>query len=172
MAFMGDMGRRVGSGLLGAAALTATHELARRIHPAAPRMDQVGIPRAEAGLPGPRPPAAARAGALRDHARRGSLSNGLYYGALLWGRPRHPWLRAMVGGTLAGAGAAWLPPRLGLARRRRTRLLENGAMTVGMYLLGAVVAAALYRQTAAGRRPRSAASRAMLRRWLPSSWKI
>jgi hypothetical protein len=137
--------RRLGAGLVGALSLTGIHEAGRRLHSDAPRMDIV----AERALVrlfrtiGLRPPrgkrlyAAALAGDL--------LSNAGFYTALLAGATRRPWTRSILGGTLAGVGALALPRMLGLARRRRVRYAATQAMTVGLYVLGGLAAAAVFR---------------------------
>ena len=135
----------LGSGFAGALAVTALNESARRVIPHAPRLDALGM-RALAGslrLAGETPPQGER---LRGAALAGDLlSNTLYYSMAAAGGRRRAWLLGSLLGVGAGAGAAWLPPRIGLGRQpgetRATR-----AMTVAWYLAGGLVAAAALRR--------------------------
>ncbi|HSK08430.1 MAG TPA: hypothetical protein VK911_02550 [Vicinamibacterales bacterium] len=130
------------NGLVGAAALTAVHQAARRYVPDAPRMDVVGM-RAFARLfrlAGVDPPGGERLYALTMAGDL--LSNGIYYSAVGSSGSKAVWPRAVALGLAAGVGAVVLPEPLGLGKpphieRPRTRLL-----TVALYLTGALVAAA------------------------------
>lgn len=136
---------QAGAGLLGAVALNAAHELGRRFLRNPPRIDRVG----EAGLAavfkavGRKPP---RGQALYVSTLGADLfANGLYYGALLAGRGRYPMWRGVLGGAVAGAGAAWLPQRMGLPKPARRVDSRSTALTVGWYVLGGLAAAATSR---------------------------
>lgn len=136
---------RLGAGLVGALALTGAHQVGRHFSKNAPRMDVLGE-RAlvrlfeAAGLRAPR-------GRTRTLATFAGdvLSNAGFYAALLAGRPRHPWLREILGGAAAGLGALALPPLLGLGRAPRATRRSNRLMTVAWYLLGGLASAAVYR---------------------------
>jgi general stress protein 26 len=136
--------RALAAGLSGALALNLVHETARRWRGDAPRMDRVGAKglvravRAAGGNPPQGLP-------LYLTALGGDvLANTLYYAAAFGGRPRRPWTRGLVTGTLAGIGAVILPPRLGLAPPRRARRPRSHGMTVAWYTLGGLAAAACY----------------------------
>lgn len=132
----------LGAGLVGAITLNLLHEAARRFRRDAPRMDLVG----KRGIQLVFAERAPRGRALYGTALGGDLlANTLYYGALLLGRPKHPWLRGGLGGLAAGAGAIWLPRTLGLAKRPRRRRGATTMMTMAWYLAGGFAAAAAYR---------------------------
>jgi general stress protein 26 len=140
------------AGLTGALFLNVVHEAARRVRPDAPRMDRVGeraLGKAFGALPGRSRYLAALGGDL--------LTNALYYGAVFARQPERPLLRGLLAGTLAGAGAATLPERLGLAPPRRARKAQSKAMTVAWYALGGLAAGLCYRGFARARYANSAA---------------
>lgn len=132
------------AGVGGAVALTAVHELARRLRDDAPRMDTLG----ERALD-------KICGALGLEAPRGRplylavltgdiLSNGAFYAACLSNNSRRPRMRAVLTGAAAGYAAYKLPPFLGLGKSPRAGRPANRAMTVAWYAIGGLVAATLY----------------------------
>jgi hypothetical protein len=127
-------------GLVGAGALTGLHEAVRHRRRDAPRVDVVGM-RALARLyeaSGVRPPRKKR---LHRLALLGDLvANSLYYGLLVAGQL--PLWRGALGGALAGLGAVFLPPYLGLGRLPGNRRRSTRVMTVAWYLAGGLTAAA------------------------------
>jgi hypothetical protein len=69
------------------------------------------------------------------------VSNGLFYA--LVGRGGGAWLRGALLGSMAGAGAALLPPMLGLTDNRDDKTSRaNQFATYGYYLTGGLLAAA------------------------------
>lgn len=131
-------------GLGGAAALTVVHESVRRWRHDAPRSDVLGMQVIERGMRAAslRPP---RGQALYGVAMAGDLaSNAAYYSLVGRSYPR-----AVMLGLAAGLGAVLLPGPLGLERRATRRTGATIAMTIGWYLLGAVVAAAVNRRMSA-----------------------
>jgi hypothetical protein len=139
----------LGAGFAGAAVLTLAHETLRRFRSDAPRMDVVGgralsaIWRRAGGRP-PRGKNLYMATLAAD-----LLSNTAYFAGFLLGRPRFPFVRQTAAGLAAGLGALVLPPilRLGFAPGSYRR--KNRFFTIGIYLLGGLVAAAAYRSAAA-----------------------
>jgi len=129
----------LGSGLVGALALTAAHEGLRRNAPGSPRMDVLGM-RVLKGIAealGLEPP---RGKQLRRDALIGDiLANTAFFS--LAARGRHPIARGGTLGLLAGLGAVFLPPLLGLGEAPRGRSKVIKAETVGLYLLGGLAAA-------------------------------
>ncbi|MBI2393776.1 MAG: hypothetical protein HYV09_29665 [Deltaproteobacteria bacterium] len=132
----------LGSGLVGALALTAAHEGLRRSapdspRPKSPRLDVLGMRAlrslAEAfGLKKP------RGKELRRDALAGDLlANTAWFGLAAGGR--HPWVRGISLGLLAGVGALVLPPVLGLGRTPRSSIVRG--QTVGLFVLGGLAAA-------------------------------
>ncbi len=71
------------------------------------------------------------------------LANSLYYAAVSAPTAQQTWLRAVVLGGGAGAGALLLPRPLGLGDPPKSDRLANQVMTVAWYLAGALAAAAV-----------------------------
>lgn len=125
-------------GVAGALALTAVHEVGRRLLTRAPRMDEVAMRGLRRVLPGrQRDPRR-----LHQLALGGDLiSNAVYYSAIAAPTPKETWTRAVVLGTAAGVGALLLPERLGLGAPQNSEHRANQVMTIGWYLAGALAAA-------------------------------
>lgn len=143
-----SLGRRwlsalvVGAG--GASALTLSHEIVRQLVPDAPRLDRLGgaaLSRVLAGA-GVKAPRGER---LRGLALVMDLvANAAWYAPVAAPSAR-PLRRGLLLGLVAGLGAVALPPLLGLPRRARGDTLAGVAMTVGLYTLGGLAAAAVAR---------------------------
>jgi len=133
----------LGGGLAGAFAVTLIHETVKRVVPEAPRMDLLGMNAIKkglnrAGMPSPKEET------LFTWALAGDLlSNSLYYSMAGIGREKNVWLRSTLLGLAAGIGAVTLPEPLGLNERYSNKSLATQAMTVGLYVAGAVATAAV-----------------------------
>lgn len=131
----------LGGGTAGATALTLLHESARRLHPAAPRMDILGM-RALSGIMrrfGKKPPPEKR---LFRMTMLGDLAaNSLYYSLIGTGRGPGVWLRGGLLGLAAGLGAVYLPDKLHLGSWPSARSDETRWMTVALYFFGGLTAA-------------------------------
>lgn len=126
-------------GLAGACVLTLVHETVRRTIPNAPRMDILGMQAIAKGLrmTGHTPPKSEEK--LHTWAMVGDVvSNSLYYSFA--GTGSSALKVGAVLGAAAGAGAVLLPGPLGLSEEPSNRTPETQAMTVGLYLLGGLVA--------------------------------
>ena len=134
--------KALGSGLVGACALTLIHETARRFLDDAPRMDVLGM-RAlakAAHVVDVSPPVP-----LHEAALVGDLvSNSLYYSLVGAGRPRDAVRNGALLGLAAGLAAVFLPERLGLGRQPTEDTPETQLMTVAWYTLGGLAAGAAY----------------------------
>ena len=130
--------RSLASGIAGALALTAIHEVARRRFASAPRMDEVAMRGLRKILPGKfRDPRR-----LHQLALAGDLlSNSVYYSVIAAPTRKATWMRAGVLGTAAGLCALFLPERLGLGVPHNSHRRSNQFMTVGWYLAGALATA-------------------------------
>ncbi|MFD1186291.1 hypothetical protein [Pontibacter rugosus] len=139
---MNNVIKSMAGGLAGACVLTLVHESMRRFVPDAPRMDVLGMRsisklmrKADAEPPQDKDE-------LHTMALAGDvLSNSLYYS--LAGTGKDAWWRGAILGATAGAGAVLLPGPLGLGEEPSNRTTKTQAMTVGYYLLGGLVAAAI-----------------------------
>jgi hypothetical protein len=133
--------KALGSGLVGAVALTAIHETARRITPNAPRMDVLGMRAIAKSMRAldQEPPVP-----LHEITLAGDiLSNSLYYSLVAIGDARTAVLRGAALGAAAGAGAVLLPEPLGLGEQPSDSPATK-AMTVAWYLAGGLAAGAAY----------------------------
>jgi hypothetical protein len=130
--------RSLASGVVGALALTAIHEVGRRRIASAPRMDEVAMRVLRKILPGEhRDPKR-----LHQLALAGDLlSNSVYYSVIAAPTRKATWTRAGVLGTAAGLCALFLPARMGLGAPQNSHRRANQFMTVGWYLAGALAAA-------------------------------
>ena len=138
---LGNWGESLLAGIAGALALTAVHQLARRVTANAPRMDVLGERAVNAtsealGRRPPSEPAAYRLALAGD-----LLANTVYYSMIACGREARLWTRAVTLGVGAGVGALVLPQRIGLGIPPRSWDRSNQAMTVGWYLIGALTTA-------------------------------
>ena len=130
------------AGFAGAVALTALHEVARRLRPQdAPRMDVLGERGLRkilnlADLPQPSEGKAYTVTMLGD-----ILSNGLYYTVV--GSGKHSVQRGLALGVAAGIGGVVLPGPMGLGEGPSNRTPQTKAMTVAWYTVGGLVAGAV-----------------------------
>jgi len=136
--------RTLGSGVLGALALTGLHQWARQVTPEAPRMDVLGR-RALARLlwsQGRVPPRRRR---LQRWALAGDLlSNSAFYDLVALFPGEQPIKRGLWLGVLAGVGGVVLPGPLGLGKGPSGATLQRKAMTVLWYAVGGLVTGAAY----------------------------
>ncbi len=135
----------LGSGLAGAITLTLIHEAMRKINPKAPRMDLLGMTALSKLLKsiGKNPPARNK---LYLWTMAGDiLSNSLYYSLTGVGKNKDALLRGSLLGLSAGVGAVLLPKPLHLNEAYSNRTNQTKLLTVGLYLVGGLVAAAMLR---------------------------
>jgi hypothetical protein len=134
--------KALGSGLVGACALTLIHETARRFIDDAPRMDVVGmraISKAARAVD-VEPPVPLHEAALAGEV----VSNSLYFSLVGAGGGRDAIRNGALLGLAAGLGAVFLPEPLGLGRQPTEDSPETQLMTVAWYLLGGLAAGAAY----------------------------
>ncbi len=143
---LSNWGRAYAAGMAGATALTAVHQVARRVFEDAPRMDVVGergIARAVEAAGGSGPASTEKGPSLHRLALAGDLfANSAYYSLVACGSRAHVWRRGVVLGLAAGAGALALPRHMGLGDPPRSDRVANQIMTVAWYLVGGLAAAA------------------------------
>ena len=135
----------MGSGIVGACALTAIHETARKAIPDAPRMDVLGKRAIAHTLrwAGAQP---ASDNLLHDMALTGDvLSNSVYYSLVAVGGRRGALACGAALGLAAGVGAVALPERMGLGSAPSARTTQTKAMTIAWYLAGGIAAGMTYR---------------------------
>lgn len=134
--------KALGSGLVGACALTLIHETARRFIDDAPRMDVVGMRAIAKTMRAVdvEPPVPLHEAALAGEI----VSNSLYYSLVGVGDARDAIRNGALLGLAAGLGAVFLPEPLGLGRQPTEDSPETQLMTVAWYLLGGLAAGAAY----------------------------
>jgi hypothetical protein len=134
--------KALGSGLVGALALTVIHETARRVAPeTAPRMDVLGMRAIQKAVRAvdAEPPVP-----LHEAALVGDIvSNSFYYSLVGAGSRGDAVRNGALLGLAAGLGAVFLPGPLGLGRQP-TDTPTTQALTVAWYLAGGLAAGAAY----------------------------
>ncbi|MGH9941993.1 MAG: hypothetical protein ACRD9R_06505 [Pyrinomonadaceae bacterium] len=146
--------RALGSGFVGACALTLIHETARRALPGvAPRLDVLGMRaiKKTARAAGDQSPPAGEE--LRRLALAGDIfSNSLYFSLVGVGGRRQALTCGALLGLSAGVGAVLLPGPLGLGRDASARTPQTQALTVAWYVAGGLAAATTYKLFASNSR--------------------
>jgi len=130
-------------GLAGTLTVASMHEALRRITPDAPRMDILDMDLIRKGLtsihkevPGEEE--------LQRLAVGGELfCDTAYYSLTGIGGKKGAWLRGALLGLIAGVTAVILPKPLGLPTEPSNKTLGTQLMTVGLYVMGGLVAAAV-----------------------------
>lgn len=130
-------------GLAGAAALTLIHETIKRVVPNAPRMDLLGMNALAKGLRYINAKTPNERELYRWTLAGDLVSNALYYSVAGATTKSHPLVRGALLGLAAGAGAVLLPKPMGLNPRHSSRTTKTSLMTVGLYVAGGLVAAAV-----------------------------
>jgi hypothetical protein len=128
-------------GVAGAAALTLIHESIKKVVPYAPRVDLLGMKAMAKGLRviGAKSPGERK---LYGWSLTGDLvGNALFYSFAGIGKKENALVRGAGLGLAAGLGAVLLPEPLGLPSRHTNRSLETKILTVGLYVIGGIVAA-------------------------------
>ena len=139
--------KALGSGLVGACALTLVHETARRYIEDAPRMDVVGMRAITKTLRAVdvEPPVSLHEAALVGEV----LSNSLFYGLVGLGDAEDGVRNGAALGLAAGLAAVYLPEPLGLGRQPVKNSTETNLLTIAFYLLGGLAAGAAYQALSA-----------------------
>ena len=131
------------SGLAGACTVTLLHETIKRVVPEPPRMDLLGMNAISKGLKktGAKVPGENKLYAI---AMAGDLvSNALYYSLAGIGGRKNALVKGSLLGLAAGIGAIVLPGPLGLNKNYSNRSTATRLMTVGLYVAGGLVTAAI-----------------------------
>lgn len=134
------------SGLTGALTLTAVHETLRKTQPNAPRMDHLGEQSlvkilSDLNIQPPRQSSTLHNITLASDV----VANTLYYSLIPTSSVKELWVRSAGLGLIAGVGALVLPKPLGLNPQESNRTPKTQALTLALYLSGAVVTALTFR---------------------------
>lgn len=133
------------AGLGGALALNILHESLKKKYPDMPRIDLLGEEALQKGM-GYFGHSIENPATLYKATLAGDIvSNTLYYSAIGSGSKHTVWAKAISLGLAAGVGAVTLPKPLGLNPEPVARNSKVKALTIGYYLAGALVTAALLR---------------------------
>ncbi|MGN6439572.1 MAG: hypothetical protein ACTHMM_23805 [Agriterribacter sp.] len=138
---MNKMMQNVLGGLVGATALTITHQLLSRFDKDAPRLDIVGEEAVTKGAvkAGVEPPSG---NTLTGLTLAGDIgANSGYYTMIGQGEDQNLVWRGLGYGVMAGIGALSLPAPMGLDDEPVTRTTKTKIMTMGLYVLGGLVTA-------------------------------
>jgi hypothetical protein len=128
-------------GVAGAAALTLIHETVKKAIPNAPRMDLLGMNALSKGLKavGAKSPEERK---LYGLSLTGDLiSNTIFYSFAGIGKKENALIKGGALGLAAGLGAVLLPKSLSLNEGTSNRSIQTKIMTVGLYVVGGLIAA-------------------------------
>jgi hypothetical protein len=133
----------VAGGLAGTLTVASLHEALRRVTPDAPRMDVLDMDLIRKGLK-----TIHREVPKEDELQRWAVGGELfadtaYYSVTGLGGKKGVWIRGALLGLFAGITAVVLPKPLGLPEDPSNKTLGTQLMTVGLYLMGGLVAAAV-----------------------------
>jgi hypothetical protein len=130
-------------GLAGTLTVASIHEGLRRVTPDAPRMDILDVELIRKGFTSMNKEVPEE-GKLQRWAVGGELlCDTAYYGLVGMGSKKHVWFRGAALGLIAGVTAVILPKPLGLPEEPSNKTLGTRLMTIGLYLMGGLVAAAI-----------------------------
>lgn len=130
-------------GLAGTLTVASIHEALKRVTPDAPRMDILDMELIRKGLKSINKEVP-REDELQRWAVGGELfCDTAYYGLAAMGSKKGVWFRGALLGLVAGVTAVVLPKPLGLPEESSNKTLGTQLMTLGLYLMGGLVAAAI-----------------------------
>lgn len=128
-------------GLAGAAALTLLNEGAKRVSPNAPRLDLLGQNALAKFMKGN--DMLSKTASQVFPLAGDLISNSLFFGMSRGDSAGSTMVRGALLGLGAGVGAVTLPETLGLEQKFTNKTNETKLMTIGWYLVGGIVAAAV-----------------------------
>jgi hypothetical protein len=130
-------------GLAGTLTVASIHEALKRVSPDAPRMDILDMELIRKGLKSMHKEVPGE-GELQRWAVGGELfCDTAYYGLVAIGGKKGVWFRGALLGLIAGVTAVILPKPLGLPEEPSNKTSGTQLMTIGLYLMGGLVAAAI-----------------------------
>ena len=129
-------------GLAATVTVASVHEALRRVTPNAPRMDLLDMELIRKGLKSINKKVPLDRDLQRWAVGSELLCDTAYFGLAGLGGSKGVWLRGALLGLAAGITAVVLPKPLGLPEKSNNRALSTKLMTIGLYLIGGLVAAA------------------------------
>lgn len=130
-------------GLLGAFALSLLHEILRHYNSDAPHLDEAGMQAMTKLLDSVNLPIPEDKKLFLLTLAGDLIANAAFYSAAGIGDKEQVWLRGILLGLSAGVGGVLLPKPMGLDEKTTARTTETKLLTMGLYLVGGVVASAL-----------------------------
>ena len=129
-------------GLAATVTVASVHEALRRVTPNAPRMDLLDMELIRKGLKSINKKVPIESELQRWAVGSELLCDTAYFGLAGIGSKKGAWLRGALLGLIAGVTAVVLPKPLGLPDESGNKPLSTKLMTIGLYLVGGIVAAA------------------------------
>ena len=129
-------------GLAGTLTVASLHEALKRVTPDAPRMDLLDMALIRKGLKGLHKQVPEDDELGRWAVGGELISDTIYYGLTGMGGKKSVWLRGALLGLVAGVTAVLLPKTLGLPEEPSNKTTATQLMTIGLYVMGGLVAAA------------------------------
>jgi hypothetical protein len=133
----------VEGGLFGAFALSVIHQILKKYNADAPHMDELGMEAISKTLGFANLPIPEEKKLFLITLAGDLIANSAYYSAAGIGDKKQVWLRGVLLGLSAGIGGVFLPKPMGLNEQASSRTLQTKILTVGLYLLGGLVASAV-----------------------------
>ena len=130
-------------GLAGTLTVASIHEALRRVSSEAPRMDILDMELLRKGLKSIKQEVPAEETLQRWAVAGELICDTAYYSLVAVGSKKNVWLRGAFLGLIAGATAVVLPGPLGLPKEASNKSPGTQLMTIGLYLMGGLVAAAI-----------------------------
>jgi hypothetical protein len=130
-------------GLAGTITVASMHEAMRRISPDAPRMDKLDMDLLRKSLQGMKKKVPEEIDLQRWAVGGELFADTAYFSLAAAGGRKRAWLCGALLGLAAGVSAVMLPKPLGLPQESSNKTLSTKIMTIGLYLIGGLAAAAV-----------------------------
>ncbi len=130
-------------GLAGAFTLSVLHEVLKYYNPDAPHMDELGMQALSKALNFANLPVPEEKKLFLITLAGDLFANAAFYSAAGIGNEKQVWLRGILLGISAGIGGVLLPKPMGLDEDKSSRTLQTKVLTIGLYLVGGIIASAV-----------------------------
>lgn len=130
-------------GLAGTITVASLHEAMRRVTPTAPRMDLLDMDLIRKGLTKMNKKVPADEALQRWAVGGELLCDTAYFSLAAAGGRKKVWLCGALLGLAAGVAAVVLPKSMGLPSEPSNKTMGTRLMTIGLYFLGGIAAAAV-----------------------------
>lgn len=130
-------------GLIGAFGLSIMHQVLKKYNPEAPHMDELGMEALSKTLGFANLPIPEEKKLFLLTLAGDLIANTAFYSAAGIGDKKQVWLRGILLGLSAGIGGVLLPKPMGLNEQASTRTTQTKILTIGLYLIGGIIASAV-----------------------------